>query len=188
MSDPLVVLGLDPSLTCTGWCIMLPASGGWDVVASGAIQTKPENKKRGIYKSSDDARRIAHITDKLKAIIDDYEPLVVVSEQPSGGGKSSSAVKGMAFATAIVTCITALLELPLLEVPAKDSKKRVGGCANASKAKMQKEIAAMFPGVADKYKSARSKTTGFKGEFEDIADAIAAVITVENDPVIRLLK
>jgi len=179
------VMGIDPSFTCTGWSIFVVEKGRWKVVDTGAVKTEAQNKKLGIYKTDDDQRRIMLIMDELTRVARKYELAAIVSEQPAGGGKSSSAVKGMAFATCMVTCLANFFEIGLVCVPAGKSKKFNCGTRNASKQQMQDHVASVYPEIADQY---RAKTkTGFKGEFEDIADSICAVLAAHDESLIRAL-
>lgn len=176
-----MILGIDPSLTGCGWCIMKREGRMWRIVDKGIIKTKPMTNKMKIYKSNDDARRIREIFEVLSAKVDEYNIELAVSESPHGGGKSASAVKGMAFATAIVACLAESHDLGLLMVQATQSKKHMCGKSNASKEEMQKAVAAIYPELAKEFISAKSKS-GFTGDFEDIADSISAVHTVEKEP------
>lgn len=178
-----MILGIDPSLTCCGWSIMKKEGRLWRPIEQGVVKTAPLTKKMKIYKSNDDARRIREIFDVLSAKVVQYNIELTVSESPSGGGKSASAVKGMAFATAIVACLASAHDLALVMVQARASKLHMCGKANASKEEMQKAVAMLYPEMAAMYTSERSKS-GFTGDFEDIADAISAIHTAEHDPAV----
>ena len=158
-------------------------NGEWNVIDGGIIKTKPEHKKRNIYKSNDDARRIRMIFKVLAKIVKDNNIEVAVSESPSGGGKSASAVKGMAFATAIVACLAESEQLAMVFVTARQSKLASCNKANASKTEMQHAVAKRFPEFAKQYESKKS-ASGYKGDFEDIADSICAVLTAEDEPAV----
>lgn len=58
-------------------------------------------KRKDTYKSDDDARRMVEVSDKIAEIVDLFKPDMAVLELPSAGGKSSSAVKGMAIGAAV---------------------------------------------------------------------------------------
>ena len=178
-----MILGIDPSLTGTGWCIMQKKTTDWEIIDKGILKTAPEKGKRKIYKCDDDARRIRYIFEGLTGLIGKYGIQVCVTEAPSGGGKSASAVKGMAFATAIVACLAEAHQLALVTVTARASKKHNTGKANASKTEMQNAVVALFPILGEEFFSARAEN-GFTGDFEDIADSICAVLTVEKEPAV----
>ena len=178
-----MILGIDPSLTGTGWSVMERGDSGWEIVETGILKTSPVNKKAKIYKADDDARRIRYVFEGLAKIVVKYRIEVAVSEMPSGGGKSASAVKGMAFATAIVACLAESWSLALVTVTARDSKMHNCRKANASKTEMQNSVAVQFPDLAAQFHSSRS-ANGYTGDFEDIADSICAVLTVVKDPAV----
>jgi Holliday junction resolvasome RuvABC endonuclease subunit len=178
-----MILGIDPSLTGTGWCVMQKESGVWKVVDKRILKTSPATKKKRIYKADDDARRIRYIFEGLTDVVQKYSIPLVVTEAPSGGGKSASAVKGMAFATAIVACLAEAHDLALVTVTAQASKKHNCGRATASKEEMQKAVAQRYPALGVEFASGKSKS-GYTGDFEDIADSICAVHTAEKDPAV----
>jgi Holliday junction resolvasome RuvABC endonuclease subunit len=155
----------------------------WKVIDKGILKTKPETKKKRIYKADDDARRIRFIFEGLSDVVHKYEIPLAVTEAPSGGGKSASAVKGMAFATAIVACLAEAHDLALVTVTAQASKKHNCGKATASKEEMQKAVAKLYPALGIEFASNKSRS-GFTGDFEDIADSICAVHTAEKDPAV----
>lgn len=178
-----MILGIDPSLTGTGWCIMKREGRLWRVVDKGILKTKPETKQKRIYKADDDARRIRFIFEGLSDAVEKYDVPLLVTEAPSGGGKSASAVKGMAFATAIVACLAEAHDLAMVTVTAQASKKHMCGKRNASKEEMQRAVAKLYPALGIEFKSNKSNS-GFTGDFEDIADAISAIHTAEKDPAV----
>lgn len=177
-----MILGIDPSLTSTGWCLMSKHNGEWLVLKTGAIKTKRENKKRGIYVADDDTRRVRDIFRALTDLVIAHGIEVVVAEMPHGGAQSAVSAKGLAFATAIVACVVEAHSLALVAVTAQDSKKHLCGKRDASKIEMQQAIAKKYPALGTEYYSAQAKKTGFRGEFEDIADSIAAVLCAEREP------
>jgi Holliday junction resolvasome RuvABC endonuclease subunit len=176
-----MILGIDPSLTGCGWSVMKKEGRLWKVIDKGIIKTAPETKKKRIYKADDDARRIREIFDTLSEVVDKYDIPLAVSESPSGGGKSASAVKGMAFATAIVACLASAHDLALVMVTAQASKKYNCGKSTASKEEMQNAIVKLYPDLGVEFKSNKSKS-GFLGDFEDIADSICAVLACQQEP------
>ena len=180
-----MIFGVDPSLTNSGWCVMDKKDGKWVIIEAGSVKTESLKKKMRIYQADDDARRIRDIFDELCRVVDKYDLKVMVAESPSGGGKSAKAVKGMAFATAIIACVASAKGLALVLVTAQASKKFNCGRNNASKDEMQRKVAELYPDFASQYYSSRS-ANGFSGIFEDIADAVCAVHAAEREPAVMM--
>lgn len=94
------IIGWDTGLTSPGIAVVkitdLKPIG--DVLMAECFQPKfPEDTATNTESAT---YRIAQITERIIHLCDLYEPHVIVAELPTGGAKSSSAVRGMAFSTA----------------------------------------------------------------------------------------
>lgn len=115
----ITMLGLDPSLTSTGWAV-----GEVDlsrltikrIIDMGTVFTD-KGKNKNVRKSSDDLARTRLIATTLNGVIKDHNIKVGASEVPSGG-QSASAAR----AFGIVTGVLASLPIPLIEVTPTEVK------------------------------------------------------------------
>jgi len=187
-NGPKTLFCVDPSLCNTGWAIVrvTPGSDKWvtpnhfrsiperrELLAHGIIKTAPEAKKRRIYQADDDARRAIEIYRRLCHEAGAESIDYVISEQPSGGSKSAKAARAMGIAAASVACFSVYIGAELRVVHAQDVKKHHTGSRSGSKLEIQRLVARGFPGVAAEYPS-RKPDKPFCGDFEHVADAIAA--------------
>ena len=182
------ICGLDVSLNNTGVVVM--EGNPWQIIHTQCISTKPEHKKRRIYKTDDTIRRIKYIVGELTTIMDTYSPKIIVAELPVGGGQSASAVEAMAISKAVIATFSLMYKgqgLPLLAVNPMDIKKKIGGRKDASKDDIQAKIVEAFPNLRAEWESTRSKS-GFLGTFEHVADSIGAVLVSEDDDMLKLLR
>lgn len=129
---PLVMTN-DPSMTAWGWAI-LDKFG--KVCASGAIKTKPIEKKLRIRVGDDNIRRITEINTELLRIIDEYNPALIVSELPSGGSQSAIAATMLGFVTAILQTIAIVKDIPIEWFSEGDAKMAVCGKRSIEKNEM----------------------------------------------------
>jgi Holliday junction resolvasome RuvABC endonuclease subunit len=113
------IIGIDPSLTATGWCIASIDTETRKIVRIleiGLIETAPEKGKQ-VRKSSSNLARARTINQKLNERIREHGVKVGASEVPSGAQSASAAL-----AFGIVTGLLAGLPIPLIEVSPTEVK------------------------------------------------------------------
>ncbi len=177
--DKRYLYGFDPAYTSFG--IVIYDEDLDDIVHAVTIKTAKQSKKRGIYVADDDTRRLLQITDDITQIFGKYPPRRIYSETPSGGARSASAAKGLAFAKALVAIIARLKHINVVWVSAADAKKSATGDENASKAKVREAMRKRFPDTdwADEY-------PGGIGAAEHQYDAAAVLEAGLNNSTFRL--
>lgn len=133
-----MIVAIDPSLCCTGVCVVrneleVPVKHelGW-------IKTDSEAKMRRIYKGDDDTRRCILIIDALEGLLGDIRDsasMIVVAEQPAGAqGYRGAKAEGMMIA--LVTTWAEMHKADLRWLQARDVKKALAGSVTASKDEM----------------------------------------------------
>jgi len=99
----MVIFALDAGFTLPGYAFFDTINNR--VLACGAVATarmaKAQRRTVHYYVSHDDARRVREIYAVLSPLVAQYKPDCATIELPVGAGRSSSAVKGMAYASAI---------------------------------------------------------------------------------------
>jgi crossover junction endodeoxyribonuclease RuvC len=153
----MMVMGIDPDLTSTGWCVM----GAGEAYICGTITTKSDDFERLID-------RVRYIANELLKIIYQYEPDLVVIEGFSFGNSERAISMGML--GGLIRNYLVLTEdtSKWREVAPTQLKKYVTGKGNANK---------------DDMKLAVYKKWGvdFTGKANDLADAYGlAMIGVED--------
>ena len=149
------IIGLDPGLRHTGWGIIELKNNRLIHVDDGRISPST---------NLDEGDRLLIIRNKLKDIVDNYNPSISAIEQIFvGSGMGSSLKLGMARGVSILVLAEASLEIK--ELPPKLVKKTVTGYGSASKL----QIKAMV-----------TKLLGIEPKNEDSSDALAVAISAQH--------
>jgi Holliday junction resolvasome RuvABC endonuclease subunit len=106
----MICFGWDTGLCLPGLALVetAPTSKFGKVIHAEAFQPKAINTEDK-YKSAIDAERISQILIRVWKLVDEYKPDVIVAELPTGGAKSASAIRGMAYSTSSATSIISAL-------------------------------------------------------------------------------
>jgi crossover junction endodeoxyribonuclease RuvC len=133
-----LILGLDPSLTCTGWGIVRTEGSRLAHVANGQIAT---DAKAPI------AERLNHLHDAVFAIISAHSPDRAAVEEVFLNKNPQSTLK-LAQARGAVLAACGRAGLPLTEHAARLVKKAVVGTGGAEKPQVQAMLKVLLPGAA----------------------------------------
>lgn len=107
-----MILAVDPGIASCGWAVVRPKTGR--VVDLGVVISEP-----GVgEKSTDRARRITRLADKLADVIEDHDCDAIAAEQMLFHGKINAVVSQLLPWGALLG-LAAALDLDVLEVPAK---------------------------------------------------------------------
>ena len=149
----MLILGLDPSLTCTGWGIVATSGNRLSHVANGQIKTDPKASL---------AQRLVTLDAGLALVIAQYRPESGAVEEVFVNKNPQSTLK---LGQARGICLLALAKagLPVAEYATRLVKKAIVGTGGAEKAQVQAMLGVLLPGV---------KLAG-----ADAADALAVAIT-----------
>lgn len=107
------------------------------IVKTECIRIKPVRKNSKAQEHLDDCQELAH---QLDLVFDDYPPLKVIVESPSGGGKSSIAVKAMASCVAVLASVCLLRDIPIHLVTPLQIKKLVRAKGAVDKDEIMKHV------------------------------------------------
>src|SRR4029079_19462335 len=134
----MLILGLDPSLSCTGWGIVRVEGSRLAHVANGQIAT---DAKAPI------AERLHHLHDAVFAVIAAHRPDRAAAEEVFLNKNPQSTLK-LAQARGAVLAACGRASLPVSEHAARLVKKAVVGTGGAEKAQVQAMLKVLLPGVA----------------------------------------
>jgi len=152
----VIILGIDPGLTCTGWGVVAKAGSRLSHVANGQIRT---NAKLTM------AERLVELDRELTDVILRHAPDGGAVEEVFVNVNPQSTLKlGQARGVAMLSLARA--GMPVAEYPTKVIKKALVGTGGAEKAQIQAMLKVLLPGV---------KLAG-----EDASDALAVAITHAN--------
>jgi len=148
----LLILGLDPSLTCTGWGVIRSEGSRLTHIAHGQVAT---DSKAAM------AARLDHLHAAISAVIATYSPDRATIEEVFLNKNPQSTLK-LAQARGAVLAACGHYSLNVSEHAARAVKKAVVGTGAAEKAQVQAMLKILLPGV---------KVVG-----ADAADALAVAI------------
>ena len=133
------ILACDPSFTAWGWVVL----EGHIPIAQGVIVTKPDNKKKKIRASEDNARRVREIIQQLDRIIEKYHVTYIVSEMPHGSQNYKGAVM-IGVVTGILEGFNVLRNIPVEWYLENDAKRALFGRISASKEQVKDAVADLY--------------------------------------------
>ena len=134
------ILGLDPSLSSTGWGIVEGENNRLRYVADGFIKTDP---KLPIYD------RLAVIHRALNEVIETYHPQEAAIEQVFLNENPTSTIK-LGMARGVVILAPALFGIPVCEYEPTKVKKAVVGVGRAEKSQVETMVKILLPGCKPK--------------------------------------
>lgn len=134
------ILGLDPSLSSTGWGIVEVENNRLRYVADGFIKTDP---KLPIYD------RLAVIHRALNEVIETYHPQEAAIEQVFLNENPTSTIK-LGMARGVVILAPALFGIPVCEYEPTKVKKAVVGIGRAEKSQVETMVKILLPGCKPK--------------------------------------
>lgn len=148
----MIIIGLDPSLTCTGWGIVAKNGNRLSHIANGQIKTDPKASL---------AQRLVTLDSGLADVIAQYQPESGAVEEVFVNTNAQSTLK---LGQARGVCLLALARtgMPVAEYATRLVKKAIVGTGAAEKAQIQAMLGVLLPGV---------KLAG-----ADAADALAVAI------------
>lgn len=152
----MIILGIDPGLTVTGWGVISKSGSSLRHVANGQIRT---NAKASM------AERLVELDAALGTVIELYKPDSGAVEEVFMNVNPQSTLKlGQARGVAMLSI--ARSGIPVEEYSTKVIKKALVGTGGAEKQQIQHMLKILLPGV---------KLAG-----EDASDALAVAITHAN--------
>ncbi|NOU02269.1 MAG: crossover junction endodeoxyribonuclease RuvC, partial [Novosphingobium sp.] len=133
----MLILGLDPSLTCTGWGVVAKHGNRLSHVANGQIRTDPKASL---------AERLVTLDRELTDVIVRYQPADSAVEEVFVNKNPQSTLK---LGQARGVCLLALARagLPVAEYATRLVKKAIVGTGGAEKAQVQAMLGVLLPGA-----------------------------------------
>lgn len=147
------ILGLDPSLSSTGWGVIEVEGNRMSYVADGFIKTDPKMPL---------PERLALILNTLRQVIETYHPDEASIEQVFLNDNPQSTIK-LGMARGVVIMVPALYGIPVAEYEPNKIKKAVVGVGHAQKSQVETMVKILLPNCQPKN--------------ADSSDALAMAIT-----------
>lgn len=134
------ILGLDPSLSSTGWGVIEVESNRLRYVADGFIKTDAKLPL---------PERLAIIHRTLNQVIETYHPDEAAIEQVFLNENPASTIK-LGMARGVVIMAPALYDIPVTEYEPTKVKKAVVGVGRAEKSQVETMVKILLPGCKPK--------------------------------------
>jgi crossover junction endodeoxyribonuclease RuvC len=134
----MLILGLDPSLSCTGWGIVRAEGARLSHIANGEVPTDPKTSI---------AERLHHLHDAIFAVIEAHRPDRAAVEEVFANKNPQSTLK-LAQARGAVLAACGRASLPVAEHAARLVKKAVVGTGGAEKQQVQAMLKVLLPGAS----------------------------------------
>lgn len=147
------ILGLDPSISSTGWGIIDVNGNRLSYVADGFISTPAKEPL---------SKRLQIIHDELKKVIEFYKPDEASIEVTFLNTNPETSLK-LSMARGVVFLMPALYNIPLYEYEPNKVKKALTGVGRAEKSQVETMVKILLPGCQPKN--------------NDSSDALAIAIT-----------
>ena len=148
----MLIIGLDPSLSCTGWGIVAKSGNRLTHIANGQFRTDPKAPL---------AERLVTLDRTLAEVIARHRPDQAAVEEVFVNKNPQSTLK-LGQARGVCLLAAARAGLPVAEYATRLVKQAVVGTGGAEKAQVQAMLGVLLPGV---------KLAG-----ADAADALAVAI------------
>jgi crossover junction endodeoxyribonuclease RuvC len=133
----VIILGLDPSLSCTGWGVIRVDGNRTSHIGNGQVKTDA--------KAAMPARLLA-IDTALAAVIAEHRPDRAAVEEVFVNDNGQSTLK-LAQARGVALLACARGGVPVSEFAARLVKKAIVGTGGAEKAQVQAMVRILLPGV-----------------------------------------
>jgi crossover junction endodeoxyribonuclease RuvC len=134
----MIILGLDPSLSCTGWGIIRSEGARFSHIANGEVKTDTKAPM---------AQRLDHLHAAISAVIGQYAPDRAACEEVFLNANPQSTLK-LAQARGVVLAACGRHNLAVNEHAARLVKKAVVGTGRAEKPQIAAMLKVLLPGVA----------------------------------------
>ncbi|MCA0909831.1 crossover junction endodeoxyribonuclease RuvC [Qipengyuania gaetbuli] len=133
----MLILGLDPSLSCTGWGVIRAEGSRISHIANGQVSTDAKAPM---------AQRLAALQGALAGVIAEYRPDRAAAEEVFVNKNPQSTLK-LAQARGAVLAACGVAGLAVNEHAARLVKKAVVGTGGADKAQVQAMLKVLLPGA-----------------------------------------
>jgi crossover junction endodeoxyribonuclease RuvC len=152
----MIIIGIDPGLTCTGWGVVAKSGSRLSHIANGQVRTTAKASM---------AERLVELDAALTDVILTHRPDAGAVEEVFVNVNPQSTLK-LGQARGVAMLAVARAGIPVAEYATRLIKKALVGTGGAEKAQVQAMLKVLLPGVL------------LAGE--DAADALAVAITHAN--------
>lgn len=194
------ILAIDVGFSNMGFAVVNPKRTAVDC---GVFVTEKSAKKTTRV-ADDYATRSGQLAKQIAGIIHSNEICGIVAELPSGGAQNAKAIAQMNMATAILSSVASLLNVPCEWTTPSEVKRAMTGNKTASKNEIMESAIRQWGGKIVNKQTKCKKSVNFPDgertnssyffcnkfrpacEFEHIADALGAYMALSDSVLIRM--
>jgi len=176
----MIVFAIDPGFAATGVVVYDVKDG--EILTSRTIRTAPSPNKKQLRVADDDFERLRYTAGELVGIMREYpKPWLVLFEMPTGGARSSRAVRSMSLITGVLAGVLTAMDIPYEAYTPVECKLAACGNRNAGKGDVEKGVI--------KYFETYNKWSKKKTDREHAIDAGSVLIcALKSSPVLKFFK
>lgn len=174
-----LILALDPSFRATGWAL-LRIGDPFRVEEVGVIATEKAHKKDKAFAGDDNHRCASILAGGLHALM--QRDVALICAEAQAGSKSSKAAQMMGMAWGVVSAVSAVQNLPVLQARPTQVKEANCGVKTASKEDVQAAVSNRFPEAAGLLASVKKKSL-----HEHVYDALSVAVACFDSTEVRTL-
>lgn len=172
----MIIYGIDPGLANLGLARVQLYKDREKVLSAEVFSTKKDSRKQ-VRAADDNARRCVELASFLLEKINSDTKVIAFCCEAMSWPRNSSNVAKIAMAWGIITTLSSLFKIPILQVAPMDIKKSVTGIRDASKENVQVQIELQHPEVKKMWCDVRTK-------IEHQSDAVGAALACLGHEVI----
>lgn len=181
--DSVYLLALDPSFRNTGWAVIRLQFASEDIVKVGCISTTKADKKLKAFAGDDNHRCAQEIARDLDGLFEEWQPELVCAEAQAGS-KNSRAAMLMGMGWGILSTVTQLREVVVLQATPKRIKEANTGSKTASKKQIEQAVKERYP-----HAEAILADSGIKpAQEEHVWDAISVAVACLGSSEVQTLR
>lgn len=172
---------VDPGLANVGLVVIQLGIGiedGQRIVAAHHFSTERIDRKTRWRYADDKARRVQELARFYARIIKEHDIKRAAVELPTGGAPNSQAATDLAYASAAIVGVMAVLDVVAEWYDPREVKKAATGSVSASKDQMMAAICERWPSVLEGFPA--------RGRREHVCDALGVWLAAEQGTLARL--
>ena len=169
------IYGIDVGFRFTG--ITIYCTNTKQIVKTECIRIKPAKNTSKAQNHLEECQELAH---ELDMIFREYPPSRVIVESPSGGGKSSIAVKAMASCVAVLASVCLLCGIAINLITPLQIKKLIRAKGAVEKEEVMKHVEDKLTCIGFDYPYKH------KWCMDHVADSGACLIVAHNEGLLTL--
>ena len=164
------VIGIDPAFRALGWCCVEIDSHTERIESVGLVRTE-KAKSQKVLVAEDNHECSRTLTNAVYGAIQAYKPHVICAESLVGS-RSAKACTMQGMAWGIVSAVTTIADVPVVQVSPQKVKKVLTGYQTATKQEVEEAVCSRYPRLREIVNDINPPS-----QREHVFDAVGVVIS-----------